>query len=301
MAITAARLWLDGELVDTSSVTLPIMGHAPQRGSLVFDVGSFHATKSGIALFRAREHVVRLLRSARVVGLPLRYDENALVKAAAEAVRVCGRSEGLVRWSVYYTSSEPDLSPRSTDTRVVVAAQLLEDPPSLRPIRVAVFEDARKAAPDVLPVDAKVAAAYLGPLLAKRRAQAAGADDVVLLDHTGHLAEAPVSNVFAVKNGTLYTPPLGLVLPGITRDAVLEMARDEGITIREAPLTVDAFLEADEAFLTGTSFPLAPIGAINTRVLDSAPGPLTRRLAERLVRAQHGEDPKREAWLTRLG
>ena len=300
MATTAARLWLDGALVDTSMATLPMMGHAPQRGSLVFDVGSFHPTKSGVALFRAREHVERFLRSARIVGLPIAFDTDALVRAACEVVAACGRAEGLVRWSVFYTAAEPDLVPRDTATRVAVAAQLLQDPRSQKPIRVAVLEDARKASPDVLPVDAKVAAAYLGPLLAKRRAQAAGADDVVLLDHAGNIAEAPVANAFAVKDGTLLTPPLGLVLPGITRDCVLEVARDEGIPIREAPLSPAAFADADEAFLTGTSFPLAPISAINTRELEGAPGPITRKLSERLVLAQHGGDPKREAWLTRL-
>ncbi len=311
MAITAPLLWLDGSLVETSSATIPLMGHAPQRGSLVFDVGSFHAASAGsahpgVTLFRAREHVARFLRSARIVGLGVAFDEHALVRAAVDVVAACGRKGGLVRWSVFFAAAEPDLLPRNTATRVAVAAQLLEesthgpDPSHMKPIRVAIFDDARKASPDSLSPEAKVAAAYLGPMLARRRAVAAGADDVVLLDREGNIAEAPIANVFAVIGGTLCTPALGHVLPGITRDAVLAIALAEGIPVREAALTREAFESADEAFLTATSFPIAPIAAIGARTL-AAPGPITMRLATRLAAAQLGTDDTFAAWLTHVG
>jgi branched-chain amino acid aminotransferase len=298
MAITAPILWLDGELVATSSATLPLMGHAPQRGSLVFDVGSFHPVSGGISLFRAREHVARFMRSARIVGLALRFDEEALLRAAIDVVAACGRDHGLVRWTVVYAAAESDLLPRDPATHVAVAAQLLEDAPSGKPLRVAFFDDARKAAADVLPPDAKVAAAYLGPMLARRRAMAAGADEIVLLDRDGNIAEAPVANVFAVVDGALWTPPLVHVLPGITRDAVLAIALAEGIPVREEPLPREALASADEAFLTSTSLPIGPIGTVNGRALGATPGPLTSRLAARLIAAQHGRDPSFATWLT---
>lgn len=301
MAFTAPLLWLDGAIVDTSTATIPLMGHAPQRGSLVFDVGSFHRAKSGVALFRAHEHAARFVRSARIVGLSLPFDENALVRAAIDVVAACGREDGLVRWSVYFAASEPDLLPRDPATHVAVAAQLLEDPPRAKPMRIATFDDARKAAPNALSPEAKVAAAYLGPMLARRRAVAAGADDVVLLDHEGNVAEAPIANVFAVTKGVLCTPSLGCVLPGITRDAVLALALAEGIPVREATLTRAEFAAADEAFLTATSFPIAPIGAIDGRVLAGTPGPVTTRLAARLTAAQRGDDPAFATWLTNVG
>lgn len=305
MAITAPLLWLDGALVETSSATLPLMGHAPQRGSLVFDVGSFHqagpeSKHAGVTLFRAREHVARFLRSARIVGLAMPYDEAALVRAAVDVVAACGKKDGLVRWSVFFAASEPDLIPRNAATHVAVAAQLLQDPPQMKPIRVAVFDDARKTAPNALSPEAKVAAAYLGPMLARRRAIAAGADDVVLLDHEGFVAEAPIANVFAVRGGTLCTPSLGYVLPGITRDAVLAIALAEGIPVEEAPLSRAAFESADEAFLTATSFPIAPIAAIGDHTLRAAPGPITTRLAHRFAAAQVGNDDTFAAWLTHV-
>ena len=125
MTITAPLLWLDGALIAKGDATIPLMGHAPQRGSLVFDVGSFHPTKGGVALFRAREHIARFMRSARIVGLAVPFDEEALLRAAVEVVAACGRDEGLVRWSVLLAAGEPDLLPRDPATRVAVAAQLL--------------------------------------------------------------------------------------------------------------------------------------------------------------------------------
>jgi branched-chain amino acid aminotransferase len=296
MAITAPTVWLDGALVPRERATIPLMAHAPQRGSLVFDVGSFHRGPRGVALFRAREHVARFLRSAQLVGIEVAWTEAALVAAAAEVVSRCGRDEGLVRWSAVFDADEPDLVPRTSVARVCVAAQLLEDPPRSAPLRVAVFQDARKIAPDAVPSQAKVAAQYLGPLLARRRAIAEGAEEVVLLDAEGNVAEAPTANVFAVVGGVLFTPPTRYVLAGITRDAVLELAREEGIEAREAPLSLEALVSADEAFLTATSLPLVAISHVNGRPLRAAPGPLGARLAARLASAQRGEH-RAGAWL----
>lgn len=298
MAITAPILWLDGSLVQTSTAGLPVMGHAAQRGSLVFDAGAFHSTKRGSALFRARDHVARFRRSAGIVGHELAFDDETLVQAAVQVAARSGSAEGLIRWSVFSQAREPDLVPRDAKTHVAVAAQALQDPPSREPIRVVFFADARKAAPDVLSPEAKASAAYLGPMLARKRAIAAGANEVVLLDRDGDIAEAPIANVFAVVGGTLWTPPLGRVLPGITRDSVLALARSENIPVREARLPAETFATADEAFLSGTSLPIAPIGSINGRALTGPPGPITTRLADLIMAARRGEDAARESWLT---
>jgi branched-chain amino acid aminotransferase len=301
MTTTASPIWLDGNLVETSACGAPLMGHAIQRGSLVFDVGSFQRAGRGTALFRAKEHVRRLIRSTGIVGLPLTYGADELLEAARAVVAASGLEAGLVRWSVFYAAKEPDLLPRDLTTRVAVAAQAIDDVAARAPIAVATFDDARKAAPDVLPADAKASAAYLGPLLARRRAIAAGADEIVLLDRDGDIAEAPTANAFAVVGGVLWTPPLGRVLAGITRDTVLTLAREADLAreIREAPLPRATFASADEAFLSGTSLPIAPIARIDDRILPApAPGPMTHKLAELVARAHQGELPGHAEWLT---
>lgn len=300
MAITAPLLWLDGTMVPSAEAAAPLMGHAVQRGSLVFDVASFHGTPRGPAIFRAREHAERLARSARIVGLELAWDAEALVEAAVRVVAESGHDEGLVRWSAFFAAPIPDLVPKERSARVAVAAQLLEDPAPRAPLRVAVWDDARKAPPEALSPEAKAGAAYLGPMLARSRAVAAGYDEIVLLDRDGDIAEAPIANAFAVIGGALWTPPLGRVLPGVTRDTVLAVAREAGLEVREQALSKDAFAAADEAFLTATSLPIAPIASVNGRALGGAetPGPVTAKLIERVLTIRAGGDAAYERWLT---
>lgn len=298
MALTAPLVWLDGKVVPVARATLPLMAHAAQRGSLVFDVGAWHRTPRGRALFRVDAHVERLLHSASVVGIELPYDHDALKQAAIDVINANDpRTDGLVRWSVFFAAGEPDLLPRSNSAHVAVAAQTLKDPPRARPLRIATFPDAIKAPPAALDPTAKAAAAYLGPMIAKRRAIAAGADDVVLLDGEGNIAEAPIANVFVVRNEILITPPLGAILPGITRRSVLEIARNLGIATREEPISRAEFQGASEAFLTGTSLPLAPIGVIDGLPLP-AKTPVTSRLADALRSVRRDTHEGYASWLT---
>lgn len=298
MALTAPLVWLDGKVVPVARAGVPLMAHAAQRGSLVFDVAAWHVTPRGRALFRVDAHVERLLHSASVVGIELPYDHDALKQAAIDVINAnAPKTDGLVRWSVFFAAGEPDLLPRSKAAHVAVAAQTLQDAPRSRPLRIATFPDARKAPPEVLDPTVKAAAAYLGPMIAKQRAVAAGADDVVLLDAEGNIAEAPIANVFVVRNEILSTPPLGTVLPGITRRSVLEIARNLGIATREEPISRTDFQGAAEAFLTGTSLPLAPIGVIDGLPLP-AKTPVTSRLADALRSVRRDTHEGYASWVT---
>ena len=299
-------IWLEGELVAPSRATIPVLSHAAHRGALAFDFGVFHATHAGPAVFRLRDHVARFRRSASQLGYELGFDAAALEAATRAVVAASTLSDGHVRWSAFVPSPEPDLVPRSSRASVAIAAyapgDLADDGPPLaaKPtaLRIAVFDDARKAPPEVFPPLAKIAGAYVGPMIAKRRAIAAGAHEVVLLDGDGNVAEAPTSNVFAVSGGTLVTPPLGRILDGITRDSVLAIARAEGIPAEETVLGRHALEAADEAFLAASSFPIAPIISVNGHAMKAgAPGPLTKRLQELLHAAERGRDPRFEAWV----
>jgi branched-chain amino acid aminotransferase len=298
---------MNGRVVAFEDANVSVMSHAMQRGSLVFDITTFHATARGTMLFRVREHVARFVRSAELIGLALPFDASALERAAHEAVRASKLDAGLLRWSAFFPSMEADIVPRDPTASVAVAAYASSDalPPGLAPKprperwRVAIFEDARKAGPEVFPPEAKVAASYLGPMLARRRAVLAGADEVVLLDREGHIAEAPTANVLAVRAGTLVAPALGRILHGITRDSVLAVARAEGIAARDEAMTLAAFEAADEAMLVSSSLAVASIGAINGRELPRE-APVTARLRARFEAIQRGEDARFAEWLTPL-
>jgi len=300
-------LWLDGTMTRWSEATMSVLSHAAQRGSLVFDVGALRTAPDGRRLlFRPREHIARLLRSAALVGLDPGHDAEALLAATRATARADAASSALVRWSAFVRSPEPDVVPRAgAPASTAIAVIGTEDyarageaaPKRPAAVRVAISRDVRKAGPDVLPPQAKVAASYLGPMLAKRRALAAGFDEVVLLDGDGHVAEAPTANVFAVVDGALVTPPLGRVLDSITRDTVIAIARAEGIPAREALMTPEELAGADEAFLTATSLPVQPIVSVDGRAMRAgAPGPLTARVQLAVAACERGEDPRFARW-----
>ncbi len=304
-------VWLDGNLVAKEDARASILCHGMQRGALFFDVGLLREVSDGRGLlFRPREHVRRFLQSAALLGLSPPWDEAGLLRATVETARGSGVRSALVRWSGYIPTIEPDVVPHP-DARPSVSIAVLPTGDAAadryagarqRAARVSIPRDMRKAGPEVFPPQAKVAASYLGPMLAKRRALASGFDEVILLDQEGRIAEAPTANVFAVQDGVLVTPPLERILPGITRDSVLALARAEGIPAREEHLSPEALAGADEAFLVATSFPVQAIASVDGQPLrGGAPGPLTTRLKEAMRACERGEDVRFRHWVLELG
>jgi branched-chain amino acid aminotransferase len=291
------KVWRDGAIIASEEAQVSALAHSMQRGSLVFDVLSFHDGKRGVAVFRLEEHVRRFLRSASLVGLEVPWSLEALCEATCAAVRETGLRDGLIRMSGYFASIESDLVPMDARATVLIAAYSRSDltkRPSSTALKIQIPQ-MRKAAPDAIPPLAKVAASYLGPMIARKSALAAGFDEIVLCDHTGMIAEAPTANVFAGLGGALVTPPLGCILDGITRDTVITLAREEGISVVERALTPAELRAADEAFLTATSYVVAPIGSVDGNDM-TAPGPLTTRLRARVAETFAGE-----RWLTPIG
>lgn len=301
-------VWIDGVLVPWADARTSVLSHAMQRGSLVFDVAALYETADGgVACFRARDHIARFLRSAALVGLDVRWDKQTLLVATIRTARESSLSRALVRWSAYIPTVEADVVPRASARASVVIAVLGPTDsdgrgpaaaPKPETVNIAVPRDTRKAGPEVLPPQAKVAAAYLGPMLAKRRARSYGYDEIVLLDREGKVAEAPTANIFAVLGGVLVSPPPERVLAGVTRASVLDIARAEGMATREAHLTPEELASADEAFLTATSLPIQAIASVDGQAMRSgAPGPVTLRLKEAFATCARGADPRFLHWL----
>ncbi len=306
---------MNGTLVAWDEARVSVLSHAIQRGALVFDVGVLRESGDRALLFRPREHIARFLGSAALVGYEIPWSEAQLLEATVATARAAvatGTKSALMRWSGYVPTVEPDVVPRgAAAASVAIAVITAEDAvlpgaqapgPKAETVRLHIPRDVRKAGPEVFPPQAKVAASYLGPMLAKRAALAAGYDEVVLLDREGHVAEAPTANVFAVRAGELVTPPLERVLAGITRDTVLAIARAEGIPAREAHLAPEELAEADEAFLAASSFPVQAVASIDGRAMRAgAPGPMTRKLRAALTACERGEDPRFASWVVDVG
>ena len=303
------QIWLDGELVPWERATVHVLSHSLQRGSLIFDYLSVHETPRGPAIFRLRDHVERLLRSAELVGLPLRMSADEIGEAVALTVRANPGSTA-VKVSAFIGSTEVDVVPADDRVNLAVAAyDPIADiaahkpggpPPAKAALRIWIEKERRNRRRDIIAPQAKVAANYVSPMAAKWEARRQGYDDVLLVDEDGYIAEGPTTNVFCFDaDGTLRTPPDRNVLLGVTRSTAIELAKDQGTEVREDVVTREDLLRAREVFVTGTATGICPVVEIDgQRIVDGAPGPKTLALQERFETILRGGDAAFDHWLT---
>ncbi len=308
MAAPDRRIWIDGALVPWEQATVHVLSHSLQRGSLIFDYMSVHATPRGPGVFRMGDHVDRFLRSAELVGLPLALGKEEIEAAIVETVRANPGAKA-VKVSGYLASIEVDVVPMDERVTVAIAAyDPLEDVIRRNPgeypkrpgLRLWIEKARRQRREDIVPAQAKVAANYTSPMAAKWEARRNGYDEILLVDEHGFVAEGPTTNVFWVDEaGTLRTPPEDHVLLGITRRAVIEIAKHEGIPVEESKIRADELMEMPEVFLTGTTAGVWPVVSIDEAAIGAGEiGPVAARLRERFLAASSGEDPAFQHWLT---
>ena len=300
-------IWRDGEFVPWQDATVHVLAQSLQRGSLAFDYLSVCEAKRGVALFRLRDHIERLCRTCQLVGLPLAHNAESLVAACAETVR---RNPGAksVKISALIPSIEVELVPQDARVAVFIAAYdgeadiIAKNRGEYRhraELALKIERDKAGRREDILPPHAKVAANYTAAMAAKWRARGEGFDDVVLLDETGLVTEAPTANLFLVDDqGNLATPPANKVLLGITRDSILALAPALGHSATERDIAVAELRQAREVFLTGTSVGVWPVLSIDrVPVGDGAVGPVGAQLRAAYQAVVRGDTPAFEHWL----
>jgi branched-chain amino acid aminotransferase len=309
-SIPDRSIWIDGRLVPWSDATVHVLSHSLQRGSLVFDYTSVHQTPGGPAIFRLDEHLERFLRSVEIVGLPLGLGLAELRAASLEAARA-NPGANAFKICAYLPSVEVDVVPMDEHVSVAIAVYhgakdivlRKANPRPMTPTLAIKIERVRRRIEAHLPTHAKASANYLGAMMAKWAARREGYDEVVLLDERGLLAEAPTANVFLVDaDGALRTPTLDAVLAGVTRMSVIELAKHEGVPVREESLAPEALYDAPEVFLASSSVGVWPVASVDGRpVRGGAPGPVSKRLKDRLDEICAGRDPAFEHWLAPVG
>lgn len=303
-------IWLDGALVPWREATVHVLSHSLQRGSLIFDYTSVHETPRGTAIFRLDDHLERFLRSVSIVGLPIAYDLGELRAASLAAARA-NPGANAFKICAYLPSVEVDVVPMDEHVSVAIAVYhggqdivlRKTHPRPFTPTLKLKIERVRRRIEAHLPTHAKASANYLGPMMAKWAARKEGFDEVVMLDEHGLLAEAPTANVFLVDgDGAVRTPTLDAVLAGVTRMSVLELARHEGIAVHEDSLPPEALYEAPEVFLASSTVGVWPVESVDGQpVRGGAPGPVSKRLQDRLTAIFAGRDPHFAHWLAPVG
>ncbi len=282
---------------------MSVLAQSLQRGTLAFDMFAVIDLPSGPHGLGAREHTTRFLESAALMDLPVGFTGDELLAVAGDLVR-SNPGVDTVRMCAFWGEPSVDLIPVGERPSVSVIAHTWSEihtggHGSDRAARLTVT-GLRKMPPDILPVQAKVAASYAHAAVGKSRALAAGFDDVLLLDHTGEgLAESGTLSFFLVQDAVVRTASLDTVLDGVTRRVLLDLAADEGVPVQVGPLPRALLTTSEEAFLTSTGRGVWPVEAVDERVF-AAPGPVSARLGARFRELLRGRDPLAARWLQPL-
>jgi branched-chain amino acid aminotransferase len=299
------QIWLDGGFVPWVEGNVHLLTHTLHYGLGVFEgIRCYRCDDGRSAVFRLREHIARLFRSAKIMEMDIPFSAADIEAATLETIRVNRLPECYIRPLVFLGEGAMGLLPRDNPVRVAIIVwrwgAYLGEEGLERGIRAKVSSYTRHH-PNATMTKSKTCGSYVNSILAKREVTRLGYDEAILLDPQGYVSEASGENIFIVRDGALKTPPSASILEGITRDAVITLAEEKGIRVSETTITRDELYAADEAFFTGTAAELTPVREVDDRTIGSgARGPLTKTLQSAFFDVVRGRSRKHESWLSYL-
>jgi branched-chain amino acid aminotransferase len=300
------KIWLDGELVGWDEARVHILTHSMHYGVAAFEgIRAYKRADGQSYVFRLDAHVNRLFDTCKLALLSPRVNREQISAACLDTLRANGMAEGYVRPMIFLGEGAMGIYAPNNPVRSAVICwkwgAYLGDEALKKGIRCKISSFARHHI-NVSLAKAKMTGQYANSVLAKREAKLGGYDEAILLDSNGYVSEGSGENIFVVKKGVLLTPDLSSsILEGITRETILQLAREEGIPVVEGRITRDQLWLADEAFFTGTAAEVTPIREVDDRAIgDGAVGPVTRRLQERFFKIVRGNDTSHPEWLTKV-
>ena len=294
-----AKIWMNGELVDWADATVHVGVHGLHYGTGVFEGIRAYDTPKGPAVFRLADHLQRLHDSAKLLYMEVPYSVEELRSATHELVRANGLPACYIRPISFYGYGSLGVHTRGNPVETVImswpwGAYLGED--SLAKGITAKISSYQRVGPNVIPHAAKATGIYLNSMLATTEAQRAGYDEGILLTADGYVADGPGENVYAVKGGVIHTPPLSTsILPGITRDSVIQIAQDLGYVVQESSLIRTDLYLADEVFMTGTAAEVTPVRAVDD--IELGVGPVTLEVQKHYLDTVNGRSERWSHWL----
>lgn len=295
-------IWFDGKLVPWRDANIHVLTHSLHYGMAVFEGVRAYQTDAGTAIFRLKEHTKRLMNSAKIFQMNVPFTEEELTNAQLEVVRSNKLTSCYLRPIIWIGSEKLGISAKNNTVHASVAAwtwgAYLGEDGLNKGIRVKISSYSRHHV-NVSLVRAKASGYYINSILANQEVTAHGYDEALLLDTEGYVSEGSGENFFIVRNGILFTPDLASCLDGITRDAIMTIAKDLGIEVREKRITRDEVYTADEAFFTGTAAEVTPIREVDDRIIGSGTrGPITEKIQKVFFDAVAGKNDKYRHWLT---
>ena len=302
MADRDGVIWYDGNMVNWRDATTHVLTHTLHYGMGVFEGVRAYKTDKGTAIFRLKEHTDRLFRSAHILQMKMPYSKEQMMEAQKAAVRENNLESAYMRPMAFYGAEAMGISAKTLSTHVIVAAwkwgAYMGQDALDNGIRVKTSSFSRHHV-NITMCKAKANGNYMNSILAHQEAALDGYDEALLLDVDGFVAEGSGENIFIIRNGKLYTPDLTSALEGITRDTILQLAAEIGLSVIEKRITRDEVYSADEAFFTGTAAEVTPIRELDRRSIgNGTAGPITKQLQKMYFDAVTGKSAKHADWLT---
>jgi branched-chain amino acid aminotransferase len=297
-------IWMDGKLVPWDEARVHVLTHTLHYGLGAFEgIRAYQSDDGRSAVFRLPEHVRRLADSCHIAMMELPYSQDQLARACKETLAANGLAKGYIRPVAYLGDGGMGVYPADNPVRVFIATwswgAYLGKEALEKGIRAKISSFTRWQ-PNTVMTRGKLTGHYATGVLAKREAKSLGFDEAIMLDTDGFCAEGSGENLFIVRDGRIKTPPLTCVLPGITRDTVMTLARESGLPLEEQRFSRDELYIADEVFFTGTAAELTPIREVDGRRIGKGePGPVTKKLQAKFFDVVLGRDPKHAGWLDR--
>jgi branched-chain amino acid aminotransferase len=300
------KIWVDGELVPWDDAQVHLLTHSLHYGLGAFEGIRCYKRADGTSqIFRLREHIDRLFDTCKMVLLQPKFTREQIMRACADTLRANQLDEGYLRPVVFLGEGAMGIYAPNNPVRATVIAwkwgAYLGEEALKSGIRAKISSFARHHV-NISLAKAKMMGQYTNSVLAKREAKLGGYDEAILLDANGYVSEGSGENIFLVKKGKLITPDLSSsILEGITRDTVITLAREMGLSVHEGRFTRDQLWLADEVFFTGTAAEITPVREVDNRPIgDGVVGPITKKLQERFFDVVRGSDNSHPEWLTAL-
>ena len=302
MALEKSRfIWMNGNLVPWDEAKVHVLCHALHYGTAIFEGLRCYKAAKGPAVFRLNEHTDRLFNSARIYRMEIPYTKEEINGAIVKTVKANELEECYIRPLVYRGYRDMGVNPLTCPVEMSIAAfefgTYLGEGALEQGVEVMVSTWNRMA-PNTFPAIGKASANYMNSALVKMEALLNGCAEGIALDIFGYVSEGSAENLFLIKDGTLHTPQIGAsILPGVTRDSVIRIAKDLGYSVKEQFVPRELLYIADEAFLTGTGVEITPIAVIDKIPVGKGKrGEITREIQEQFFQIARGDD--RYHWLT---
>jgi len=295
------KIWMDGKFIDWDEAKIHVLTHSLHYGLAVFEGIRCYRTDQGSAVFRLKEHIERLFKSAHIFTIKIPFTEQEIAEAIKETIRVNKLDSCYIRPIVFIGYGNMGVYPKNNPVHVAIAVwrwgAYLGEESLHKGIRVKISSFIRNHVNSNMS-RGKISGYYVNSQLAKMEAISCGYDEAILLDTEGYISEGSGENIFIVRRGILKTTPLTSILEGITRDTVITIAKDLGIEVKEERFTRDELYISDEAFFTGTAAEITPIIEVDGRIIGSGNrAPITEKIQTIFFDIVKGKNQRYIHWL----